>query len=623
MSEKMTREELKRWTEDVLHERAPRAAIFALLAERDELATKVEEYLEIILQRDIATAEIIHKLEAAEAERDRYKDRLSDPELSCWVCSGSGCELQGLCGHHAHMEITRRDLQLSQLRAALENALNGLADVAIGKRTGKRNEPNDGVWLQLFDAYFEDYLEPLISDCRAALHTEQRQEIKYSELAQHPDGPAVYDEQRGESGKIESDGGGTAVPGRDSGKGDGVAGGSLAAALYLERRQGESGYPFCPEHGCDFPCAACTVAPTAPACLPTAMQRLLEDVDWEHVVSRLDAGGSARALCEILSPLLGYDLAAAVRTMRTAEGADKLAYKEDAPVAAKLSGLRIEDLTTPDQRAESDRVLAEMARARRSAEVASRDIVIGAGTADPIPRPTRASLHAATEERLTVGPAALTHCGVRVTGGATAWKCERCGYGEIAELSEPTDEERAREWITGGPTPEGHQAAFVRGAGAQLGQEVETAECTCASGDEWDLIARLGRNNATLVARNEQLRSDLESAQREAHEWSEQAEDFEGKATEWAGKFRDAERDLQAARQRIEDLEDGAAQKLGASGADERQIGVVHRRVAQVRRQQGVRVRRRVESSRKIGGRRPLIYPLIQAVPRRQFPVTL
>lgn len=50
---------------------------------------------------------------------------LEDPSNSCWECSGSKCELQGLCGFHAHELLEERDRRIVDVMAGCDIERNG------------------------------------------------------------------------------------------------------------------------------------------------------------------------------------------------------------------------------------------------------------------------------------------------------------------------------------------------------------------------------------------------------------------------------------------------------------------------------------------------------------------
>lgn len=94
------------------------------------------------------------------------------------------------------------------LRRVLHRAQSALIDIRTGHQAGRRNAEGDGVWLQLFDVYFEEYLDPLITDCTIALNaaapTPAAAEVQ---IVPSPDGTilAAWRDTDGRIGEIELD----------------------------------------------------------------------------------------------------------------------------------------------------------------------------------------------------------------------------------------------------------------------------------------------------------------------------------------------------------------------------------------------------------------------------------
>lgn len=105
---------------------------------------------------------------AYRAEKE-YKQRiatleaaLNDPSNACWRCTGSKCELQGLCSFHALEEIEKRDVVIDALADEVEQCWKQIESDAKEKDDEASRHGADGGWhdavIQCRDARVRDIL---------------------------------------------------------------------------------------------------------------------------------------------------------------------------------------------------------------------------------------------------------------------------------------------------------------------------------------------------------------------------------------------------------------------------------------------------------------------------------
>lgn len=75
-----------------------------------DLKAKLEDKIGIIA---MFQADAEHLVEA-------YYNVITDPSHACWMCSGSRCELQGLCGTHANQVIEEKNREITENEQAAQ-----------------------------------------------------------------------------------------------------------------------------------------------------------------------------------------------------------------------------------------------------------------------------------------------------------------------------------------------------------------------------------------------------------------------------------------------------------------------------------------------------------------------